>query len=172
MSRLQELAARLPDAARDIRLNVQSVMETSSLDPAGKFGVAATAAFTLGRPEVTEALLADAAEAGIGEAVIDDARAAAAIMGMNNIYYRFRHMVGKESYGQKPPRLRMQRLAQPKTTKADFELFGLTASVITGCEMCVRAHEKAVIDGGLNEDNVHDAVRIAAVLHALAKGLA
>jgi alkyl hydroperoxide reductase subunit D len=66
----------------------------------------------------------------------------------------------------------MNRLAKPATAKADLELFSLAASAINGCEICVQAHEKAVLDAGLSEDNVHDAVRIAAVIHAAAVALA
>src|SRR5207248_9407332 len=87
-------------------------------------------------------------------------------MAMNNVFYRFRHMVAKESYTQKPARLRMQRIAKPTTNKADFELFCLAVSAINGCEMCIRSHEEAVIAGGLAEDQVHDAVRIAATINA------
>ena len=98
-------------------------------------------------------------------------RAAAAIMAMNNVYYRFRHMVGKPIYSEKPAGLRMNRLVQPATNKADFELFSLAVSAINGCEMCIRAHEKAVIDGGLTPDHVNDAVRIAATMQAAAVAL-
>jgi lipoyl-dependent peroxiredoxin subunit D len=171
MSRLDDLMQRLPDAARDIRLNLQSVLSPGALDDAQRWGTAVACALTLGHRELKDAVLGDAADAGVGEAVIDDARAAAAIMGMNNVYYRFRHMIGKEAYAQKPARLRMQRLAAPKTSKVALELFSLAASAITGCEMCVRAHEKVVTEGGLSDEHVHDAVRIAAVLHAAAKAL-
>ena len=92
-------------------------------------------------------------------------------MAMNNVYYRFRHMIGKESYDAKPARLRMQRIAKPATSKADFELFCLAVSAINGCEMCIRSHEAAVISGGLTEDHVVDAVRIAAVINAAAVAL-
>lgn len=168
MNRLEEILKRLPDAAKDIRLNVQSTLTQGSLNEKTRWGVAIACATTLGRPELTEAVLADAAAAGVDDAVVDDARAAAAIMGMNNIYYRFRHMIGKESYSQKPARLRMQRLMAPKTSKVELELYSLAVSAITGCEMCVRAHEKVVTEGGLTEEDVHDAVRIAATLHAAA----
>ena len=104
-------------------------------------------------------------------AVVGTARAAAVLMAMNNVYYRFRHMIGKPVYSQKPARLRMQRIAQPATNKADFELLCLAVSAINGCEACVKAHEQAVIDGGLTEEHVHDAVRMAAVVHAAAVGL-
>jgi alkyl hydroperoxide reductase subunit D len=97
-----------------------------------------------------------------------DPLAAASVMAMNNVYYRFRHMIGKPVYAQKPARLRMNRLARPATSKADLELFSLAASAINGCEVCVQAHERAVLEGGLTEDNIHDAVRIAATVHAAA----
>ncbi|HEX7151541.1 MAG TPA: carboxymuconolactone decarboxylase family protein, partial [Thermoanaerobaculia bacterium] len=117
-----------------------------------------------------DAILSDA-RAEVGADVIDDALAAAALMAMNNVYYRFRHMVGKESYSQKPARLRMQRIAKPATNKADFELFCLAVSAINGCEMCIRSHEHVVLEGGLSEELVHDAVRIAAVVNAAAVAL-
>ena len=103
--------------------------------------------------------------------VLDDARAAAALMAMNNVYYRFRHQVDKPAYSQKPARLRMNRLVQPAGPKVDFELLCLAVSAINGCEACVRAHEAAVLEGGLSEDHVHDAVRIAATVHAAAVAL-
>jgi alkyl hydroperoxide reductase subunit D len=99
------------------------------------------------------------------------ASAAAALMAMNNVYYRFRHMVGKPAYAQKPARLRMNRLAKPLTSRADLELFSLAVSAINGCEVCVQAHERAVLEAGLSEDHVHDAVRIAATVHAAAVAL-
>ena len=103
--------------------------------------------------------------------MVEDALAAAALMAMNNVYYRFRHLVGKPSYAQKPARLRMNRMAQPATNKADFELFCLAVSAINGCETCIRAHEQVVLEGGLTEEQVHDAVRIAATVHAAAVAL-
>ena len=111
------------------------------------------------------------AAAEVEPAVIDDALAAASLMAMNNVYYRFRHMVGKASYAEKPARLRMNRLVKPSTSKVDFELFSLAVSAVNGCEACVRSHEQVVTQGGLTEDAVHDAVRIAAVVHAAAVSL-
>jgi alkyl hydroperoxide reductase subunit D len=65
----------------------------------------------------------------------------------------------------------MQRIAKPATNKPDFELFCLAVSAINGCEMCIRSHEEAVLMGGLTEEHVHDAVRIAAVINASALAL-
>ena len=166
MSAVETLRESIPEPARDIKLNLQSVMQAESLTAAQRWGVAIASAVAARSPRLRDALIDDARAAGIGEAVIDDALAAAALMAMNNVFYRFRHMVAKESYTQKPARLRMQRIAKPATNKADFELFCLAVSAINGCEMCIRSHEEAVIAGGLAEDQVHDAVRIAATMNA------
>ena len=170
MSALETLRARLPDAARDIKLNLQAVLSGGSLTPEQRWGVAVASAIAARNPELRDAVLADAA-AAVAPAVIADAQAAAALMAMNNVYYRFRHVVGKESYGQMPARLRMNRLAQPATTRTDLELFSLVVSAINGCEACVQAHEKVVREGGLSEEQVHDAVRIASTIHAAAVSL-
>jgi len=170
MIALDDVRSALPEAAKDIRLNLQSVMEGGALNDAQRWGVAAACAIASRNPQLKEAVLRDA-HRGAGELVLEDARAAAVLMGMNNVYYRFRHMVGKPSYATRPPRLRMQRIAQPLTNKADFELLCLAVSAINGCEACVQSHEKVVLEGGLTEEHVNDAVRIAAVVHAAAVAL-
>ena len=170
MSAVEDIRDSIPEPARDIRLNLQSVLQAESLTAAQRWGVAIASAVAARSPRLRDAILLDA-RAVVGEDVIDDALAAASLMAMNNVYYRFRHMIAKESYAQKPARLRMQRIAKPVTNKADFELFCLAVSAINGCEMCVRSHEDAVIKGGRTEDQVHDAVRIAATVNAAAVGI-
>jgi alkyl hydroperoxide reductase subunit D len=167
---LEQLRGTIPDAAKDIRLNLQAVLRGGVLTEAQRWGVAAAAAVAARHPRLREAVLAAAVSAA-GPAVAEDAKAAAALMAMNNVYYRFRHMVGKPVYGEKPAGLRMNRLMQPATNRTDFELMALVVSAINGCEMCVRAHEKTVTDGGLTPDHVNDAVRIAATIIAAAVAL-
>ena len=168
---LEALGNRLPDSARDLRLNLGAVLGDGTLSLAQRWGSAITAAITARNPELRDAMLQGARAAGVDEAVIDDARAAAAIMGMNNIFYRGRHLIGKESYQKKPARLRMNRIAKPATTRLDFELFCIVASAITGCGDCLKSHEHTVIEGGLTEDHVHDALRIASVVNGFAISL-
>lgn len=170
MEALETLRAALPDAAKDIRLNIQSVLKDGALSEPQRWGVAVASAIAARNPRLRAAVLA-AAAAAVDAAVVEDARAAAALMAMNNVYYRFRHMVGKPSYGEMRAGLRMNRLAQPATNRADFELYSLAVSAVNGCEMCVRAHEKAVVEGGLTPEHVNDAVRIAATLYAVAVSL-
>lgn len=170
MDALAPLRERLPEAAKDIKLNLQSVLGQSSLTPAQRWGVAVASALAARNAELSRALVADARRE-VGDAVVEDATAAAALMSMNNVFYRFRHLVGKPEYGDKPARLRMNRLAKPATNSADFELFSLAVSAINNCETCVQAHEKTVVGGGITADQVHDAVRIAATIHAAAVAL-
>ena len=170
MSAVETLRATIPDVARDTRLNLQTVFEQSTLTAAQRWGVAIASAVAARNPRLREALLEDG-RAAVAAEVVDDALAAASIMAMNNIYYRFRHMIGKESYGQMPARLRMQRIAKPATNKPDFELFCLAVSAINGCEMCIRSHEEAVIAGGITPEQIHDAVRLASVINAAAVSL-
>lgn len=165
---LEELRQALPEPAKDLKLNLQSVLKSEALSPSQVYGVALAAAIYIGDAALRDAILAEANSNGVEGKTIDDARAAAAIMGMNTVYYRFRHMVGKEAYATRPARLRMNRMMQPATSKLDFELFSMAVAVLAGCEMCVRSHEASILKHGGTEDQVHDAVRIAAVLKGVA----
>jgi lipoyl-dependent peroxiredoxin subunit D len=170
MSAVEELRATIPEPARDIKLNLQSVLQSGSLSTAQRWGVAIASAVASRNPRLLDAIIHDARGA-VGAEVIDDALASASLMAMNNVYYRFRHMIGKPSYSQMPARLRMQRIARPAGNKLDFELFCLAVSAINACEACVRSHEAVVIQGGLTEEQVHEAVRIAATINAAAVAL-
>ena len=168
MSDLDALLERLPEAAKDLKLNVKAVLGESSLTPAQTWGTAVACAIAADHPDLQRAIT-EAARGRVEAAVLDDAVAAASLMGMNNILYRFRHMV--PGYDQIPARLRMQRLGKPASNRVDLELFSLAVSAIHGCETCVRSHEKVVLDGGLSQQQVFDSVRIASVMHGAAVAL-
>ncbi len=170
MSNIETLRLAIPEPAKDIRLNLQTVLEGGVLTPAQRWGVAVASAVAARHEGLRDALVAEARR-HVPEAVVGDALAAAALMAMNNVYYRFRHLVGKPSYASMPARLRMNRMVQTAGSKIDFELFCLAVSAINGCEACLRAHEEVVVSGGLSEDAVHDAVRIAATVNASATAL-
>jgi alkyl hydroperoxide reductase subunit D len=167
---IDQLKARLPDHARDLRINLGVIASSTALSPQQAWGTALAAAATARNPEVVAAIAGEAAARLAAEAA-DAARAAAAIMGMNNIYYRFLHMMDGAAYAQLPARLRMQIIGKPGVDHLDFELWCLACSAITGCEACVRSHEQAVRTRGGTAEQVQDAVRIAAVVHAVALAL-
>lgn len=165
---IEQLKTRLPEHAKDQRINLGVIAGSTALSPQQAWGTALATAITARNPEVVAAIEAEAA-AHLTPEALHAARGAASIMGMNNVYYRFLHMMGDASeYGQLPARLRMQIIGKPGVDHLDFELWCLAASAITGCEACVRSHEKVVRDKGGTKEIVQDAVRIAAVIHAVA----
>ncbi len=173
MENVERLRGTFTDDARDLKLNLQSVLTQGSLEPKHRWGVAVSVAYATGHRELIDAIVADAAE-HLDDAVMSDAKAAAALMGMNNVFYRFKHFMAQTDHAddyQIPARLRMNRIAKPKSDKISFELFSLAVSAVHGCELCVTSHEKVVRDGDLSAQQVQDAVRIAAVLHGVATAL-
>lgn len=164
---IDALKARIPDYAKDLRLNIGSVITTSSLKPAQAWGSAVAAAFAARQDDVTRAILADAAQ-HMDAAALTAAKSAGAIMGMNNVYYRTVHLSGIAEFKKMPAKLRMNVIGNPGVDKVDFELWSLAASAVNGCGMCIEAHEREVQQKGLTTENIQDAVRIAAVIHAVA----
>jgi alkyl hydroperoxide reductase subunit D len=141
---LEALKTRLPDYAKDLKLNLSSL--------------------------AMEAVLNDQQRAGtfIACALASRNAAAASIMAMNNIYYRFTHLASSPDYRQMPARLRMNVIGKPGVEKADFELWSLAVSAINGCGMCIDAHDKILREAGMTAEQIQAAVRIAALVHAVA----
>jgi len=167
---LDSIRDALPDYARDLALNLGSVLTPAGapgLTEAQIWGVALSAAIASRNPAFARDIEA-LARTHLDEQHVKAARVAAAIMGMNNIYYRFLHLVEDEEYGKMPARLRMNAIASHGIARADFELCSLAVSAINGCGACVASHERQVRQHGLGRDAVQSAVRIAAAIHAVA----
>lgn len=167
---LQTLRDRLPDYAKDLKLNLGSLATESSLDDQKKWGTFLASAHGAANPDVVAAVEAEIADK-LSPAAAEAARAAAAIMGMNNVYYRFTHLVGNEAYRTLPARLRMNIMANPGVEKADFELWSMAVSAINGCGMCMTAHEAELAKHGVTTEQIQASVRIGAVINAVSKVL-
>lgn len=171
---LEQIKARMPEYARDIKLNLSTVLGgtgTPGLTDAQALGTALACAVAA----QSNALAVAVEEIGgdkLGAQRRNAARAAAAVMAMNNVYYRFTHFVGDEEYRKLPARLRMNVIGNPGIDKAEFELYSLAVSAINGCEFCIQAHEKVVREAGIGREGVQSAARIAAVIAAAAGVLA
>lgn len=167
---ISELKARIPDYAKDLKLNLSSV-----LTPQGAPGLSETQIYATALTSAIAArntVFARELEQVLAERLDDEslraAKAAAAIMGMNNIYYRFLHLVEDNDYSRMPARLRMNVIGAPGVDKADFELYSLAASAVNGCGMCITAHESVLRKAGVSKEAIQSAVRIASVIHAVA----
>jgi len=167
---LEQLRGALPDFARDLRLNLGSVLTpegSPGLSERQIWAVALASAIAVRNPACTRAVEA-AARVHLDEAHLNAARTAAAIMGMNNVYYRFLHLVEDADYQRLPARLRMNALGTPGIDRRDFELLALAVSAINACGMCIGSHERKLRAEGVGREAIQSAVRIAAVLHAVA----
>lgn len=160
----------VPDFAKDIRLNISTTLKDSGSPGLNEKQIAMLALATAygARNRKLAAATEEAVAEVLSEVEINAARGAASIMGMNNIYYRFLHLVENEEYSKLPARLRMNIIGSPGIDKADFELLSLAVSAINGCGACVASHEKVVRKHGLDAEAVQSAVRIASVMHAAA----
>lgn len=170
---LSELRSTLPDYAKDLRLNLDSVLSEAGapgLSQKQIAGIGVASAIASRYAPLTTAMVEFAGEHASAEE-LDGARAAAAIMGMNNIYYRFLHLVGNDEYTSMRAGLRMNVMAKPGGDKIDFELASLAVSAINGCGKCLESHEKTLLGHDVSKEAIQSTVRIAAVIHAVAVAL-
>jgi lipoyl-dependent peroxiredoxin subunit D len=167
---IDALKDSLPDYARDLKLNLSSLAQESLLSEQRRAGAFVACALAARNEATTRAVMASFAPQLSPEA-LSAAKAAAAIMAMNNIYYRFTHLASAQDYKTLPARLRMNVIAKPGVDKSDFELWCLAVSAINGCGVCIDSHEKILREGGLSVEQIQAAVRIAAVVHAIAATL-
>ncbi|HEY7889179.1 MAG TPA: carboxymuconolactone decarboxylase family protein [Steroidobacteraceae bacterium] len=170
---LDTIRDALPDYARDLKLNLGSVLSPTGAPGLNERQIWAVAlgAAEASRNPAFAAAIGQLAAADLDAAYQTGARAAAAIMGMNNVYYRFLHLVEDPEYAGMPARLRMNVIGNPGIAKVDFELISLAVSAINGCGTCVASHERHVREHGLSREAVQSAVRIAATVHAVARVL-
>lgn len=167
---IEALKGRLPDYAKDLKLNLSSLAAEPTLSEQQRAGAFVASALAARNPEVVRALVAEFAPKVSAEA-LEAAKTAAAILAMNNVYYRFVHLASAPDYKTLPAKLRMNALAKPGVDKADFELWSLAVSAVNGCGMCIDAHERELRKHGLSAEQVQAAVRIAATVHAVAAAL-
>jgi lipoyl-dependent peroxiredoxin subunit D len=164
---LKEFAETLPDYAKDLRLNVSSLLNDQTLGDKRKYGLLLACAHGSGYRPLVAAAEAEVAEK-LDEAYKNAARAAAAVMAMNNVYYRFVHLASNPVYNTLPAKLRMNVIGAPGIDKADFELFGLAVSAMNGCGMCIDSHERVLTQHAVKPETIQAAARIGAVLKAVA----
>jgi alkyl hydroperoxide reductase subunit D len=164
---IEALKARIPDFAKDVRLNLSSLASDESLGEQTKWGLLLAVAIASRNGEVARAIGVEVANHLSAEA-LTAARAAASIMAMNNVYYRFVHLSSNKEYATMPAKLRMNVIANPGVPKDDFELWSLAVSAINGCGLCIDSHEKVLRDHGIDAATVQAAVRYAAIIQSVA----
>jgi len=169
---LEALRESLPAYAKDLNLNLSSLAAESVLTDQQKWGCFVASAHALGVPAVVKAMDAASTESGLSETAKTAAKAAAAITGMNNVYYRALHLMHNPEYRTLPARLRMNVIAAPGVEKIDFELWSMAVSAINGCGACLDAHEAELKKHSVPNTAIQASMRIAAVVNATSRVVA
>ena len=168
---LDALRETLPAYAKDLSLNLSSLAAETVLSDQQKWGAFVASANAVGQRAVVRAAEAAAQAAGVSPEALTAAKAAAAIIGMHNVYYRSLHLLSTPEYRTLPARLRMNVIANPGVEKIDFELWCTAVSAINGCGMCLDSHEAELRKHGVGVQQVQAALRIAAVVNAVSRVL-
>lgn len=170
---IQELKKIIPDYGKDIRLNLTSVFTVEGAPGLNKkqiLGTALASAYATKNQELSQYVFNEAKET-LDDNEINAAKSASVIMAMNNIYYRFTHLVSDKSYSTLPAKLRMNVIANPGVEKIDFELYSLAISAINGCGLCIDAHVQTLRKDNVSETGIQSCIRIASVINAAAQTL-
>ncbi len=154
---------------RDLRMNVKGFWKSKELSEKEAHLISVAIANNNNNLVLESSFYAKAKEAGATEAEIADAIACASLLTVNNVMYRFRHFMGKESYEQMRAGLRMNIMLNPVLGKEFFELVSLAVSAVNGCEQCVKSHEASVLHLGSSESRIFEAVKLASVISSLGK---
>ena len=168
---IDNLRAAMPDYARDIRLNLGSVISASRLEPAMAWGAALTAALVSKNAQVIQNIAEDA-QTVMDEKHIKAVKSAAAMMSMTNVWYKFTDLIQDSEVKKQPPKLRMNAvLTHGGVDRALFEAWSLSASVVNACGICVNAHASQLNKLGIDAQQIADIARIATVIKSVADTL-
>ena len=154
---------------KDLRVNFKNSLSSEHLSEKEIHLLAVSIAVNEKNNRLLQILKEGAQEKGASAEEIAEAVACASLLASNNILYRFRHFTAKEKYNQLPARIKMNIMMKPVLGKELFELLSLAVSAVNGCEMCVNAHEKSLLELGSSEERIFEAVRLAAVVTSLGK---
>ena len=169
MEFLNTLKTAIPDFAKDTRLNLDGVLARSSLDPADALGAALAAAYAARSKPIIDAIRSSGQ---LSETDTNAALSAAALMGMNNVWYPYVEMAGDEELRTQRAELRMNAYStHGGIDKKRFELFALAASIVGKCHFCVKSHYNMLKENGMTALQLRDVGRIAAVITAAAHAI-
>ena len=158
---------------KDIKINTGNVLNNSQhLNRKEALLLALAVAINEKYDLLKESFTTLAREAGATPEEIAEVTACTSLMNTNNVFYRFRHFMGKDFYNNQPAGIKMSIMMNPVLGKEFFELTSLVVSSINGCEMCVTSHEQSVLQHGSSEARVFEAVKLGAVIKGLISVLA
>lgn len=166
MTWVDQLKESIPEYAKDIKLNLDAVVNRSEIDPDYALYLSIAAAFSTGNAKLLTFLVANATN----EVERDAALGAGAIMAQNNIWYPYSRKSHDEEFKRLNGQLRMNIIgSHGGTTKEKFEAYSLASSIVGKCDYCVSGHFDTLRAEGYSYEKLRDIGRIAATINAIAK---
>jgi alkyl hydroperoxide reductase subunit D len=168
MSWVEQVKESIPDHSKDIKLNLDAVVNRSGLDEVDAHACAFAAALAAGNGDLAFEISMNGPLMGTDER--EAAKTAASLMGMNNIYYPFVEMTEDADLKGLPPGLRMNAYANHGgVSKKKFEMYALAASIVGKCHFCVKNHYDVLKKEGMTVTELQAVGKIAAVVGAINK---
>lgn len=164
---IEALRAQLPAYAKDMARNLEVLAGETVLDETAKWSCFVASACAVNETETLRAVIMAAREAGLSPEALEEAKTAASTMAMTNVYFRAVHLMTAPEYEHLPSRLRFGR-----DHSTAYELACMAVSAINGCGACLDSHAAELSRRGVEPVQVQAALRIAAVVHAVARVLA
>lgn len=163
---LNLLIDKLPAYAKDVKLNVSSIINNhSQLTEAQFWGSILAIAMSTKNKELIESIKNEKPEI-FSDNVLYGVGAAVSIMSMTNIYYRFTHLIEDKNYSNMPAGIRMQVMRDPLVDKTDFEIWSMAVSIFTGCSSCIKAHEKQLLENNISQESIQFIAKITAIMNS------
>lgn len=168
MSWVDQVKESIPDHAKDIKLNLDSVINRSGLDEVDTHACAFAAAISSNNGDLAYEISMNGPLMGTDER--EAAKTASALMAMNNVWYPFVEMANDEDISKLPAGLRMNAYAtHGGVSKKKFEMYALAASIVGKCNFCVKSHYDLLKKEGMTAQELMAVGRIAAVIAAIGK---
>ena len=153
---------------RDLSLNFKKSLEDNALEPQERFLTLLSMGVALESKSLVALAKGALAELGTPAELVQEAAEIAGIMGMNNVYYKFKSFLAPETAAEyQRAGLRLSSVSKTLNTKKDFEMMALAVSIINACPICVASHEKTARAHQVSVDKIHDIARLAAVSKGL-----
>jgi alkyl hydroperoxide reductase subunit D len=168
MSWVESIKEALPEYAKDTKLNLDAVINRSTIPVEEAVGCALAAAVSTGNGKVVAVILG-----GFENQVeATAAMTAASLMAQNNVWYPYVEMAEDGQLKGLPAQLRMNAIASHGgTTKERFESYSLAASIVGKCHFCVKAHYEGLKKMGYSVEQLRDIGRISSVINSVCKVL-
>lgn len=154
---------------KDLRMNLSGMKRVKELSAKEQALIGLAVANNEGNSIVQRSFTTRAEAEGSSKEEIAEALACSSLMSANNILYRFRHFMGRDSYEKMPAGLRMNIMSKPVLGKEFFELISTAVSAVNGCERCVQSHEASLLQLGTSEKRIWGAIRLSAIVVSLCK---